>query len=149
MHKLQRSWVRSKNPSAQWNLRGGRWSSAEYCTNKKKKIPQKNIEKKKNNLTGWILCPLTLQCFQVVCAKSCAACLKKIIHNLRFLHWNQWRMTCTIPAGFSKLFLHPIRGWHKGISTYVQRRKYAVLWIRNYSSYTGSSYHLWKVIYLI
>jgi hypothetical protein len=32
MHKLQRSWVRSQHPSAQWNLRGGRWSSAEYCT---------------------------------------------------------------------------------------------------------------------
>jgi hypothetical protein len=31
MHKLQRSWVRSQHPSAQWNLRGGRWSSAEYC----------------------------------------------------------------------------------------------------------------------
>jgi hypothetical protein len=33
MHKLQRSWVRSQHPSAQWNLRGGRWNSAEYCTN--------------------------------------------------------------------------------------------------------------------
>ncbi len=41
MHQLQRSWVRSQHPSAQWNLRGGRWSSAEYCTNKKKKSPQK------------------------------------------------------------------------------------------------------------
>jgi hypothetical protein len=47
MHKLQRSWVRSQHPSAQWNLRGGRWSSAEYCTNKKKKNPPKKcIEKK-------------------------------------------------------------------------------------------------------
>ncbi len=27
MHQLQRSWVRSQHPSAQWNLRGGRWSS--------------------------------------------------------------------------------------------------------------------------
>ncbi len=34
------------DPSAQWNLRDGRWSSAEYCTNKKKRIPQKNIFKK-------------------------------------------------------------------------------------------------------
>ncbi len=51
MHKLQRSWVRSQHPSAQWNLRGCRWSSAEYCTNKKKKIPPKNILKKK--LSGW------------------------------------------------------------------------------------------------
>jgi hypothetical protein len=43
MQKLQRSWVRSQHPSAQWNLRGGRRSSAEYCTNKKKKkkSPQK------------------------------------------------------------------------------------------------------------
>ncbi len=35
MHQLQRSWVRSQHPSAQWNLRGGRWSSAEFCTEKK------------------------------------------------------------------------------------------------------------------
>ncbi len=49
MHQLQRSWVRSQHPSAQWNLRGGRWSSAEYCMNKKKKIPQKIFEKKKIN----------------------------------------------------------------------------------------------------
>ncbi len=39
MHQLQRSWVRSQYPSAQWNLRGGRWSSAEYNTKKIKKIP--------------------------------------------------------------------------------------------------------------
>ncbi len=45
MHQLQRSWVRSQHPSAQWNLRGGRWSSAEYCK-KKKKIPPKNTIKK-------------------------------------------------------------------------------------------------------
>ncbi len=32
MHQLQRSWVRSRHPSAQWNLRGGRWSSVEYGT---------------------------------------------------------------------------------------------------------------------
>ncbi len=37
MHQLQRSWVRSQHPSAQWNLRGGRWSSAEYCTEQKEK----------------------------------------------------------------------------------------------------------------
>ncbi len=34
MHQLQRSWFRSQHPSAQWNLRGGRWSSAEYSTKK-------------------------------------------------------------------------------------------------------------------
>ncbi len=46
--QLQRSWVRSQHPSAQWNLRGGRWSSAEYCTNKKrKKNPPKKYLKKK------------------------------------------------------------------------------------------------------
>ncbi len=44
MHQLQRSWVRSQHPSAQWNLRGGRWSSVEYST---KKNPPKNIKKKK------------------------------------------------------------------------------------------------------
>jgi hypothetical protein len=40
MHQLQRSWVRSQHPSAQWNLRGGRLSSA---------IPPKNIYKKHFN----------------------------------------------------------------------------------------------------
>jgi len=34
MHQLQRSWVRSQHLSAQWNLRGSRWSSAEYSTKK-------------------------------------------------------------------------------------------------------------------
>jgi hypothetical protein len=47
MHQLQRSWVRSQHPSAQWNLRGGRGSSAEYCTKEKEKIPQKILKKKK------------------------------------------------------------------------------------------------------
>ncbi len=48
MHQLQRSWVRSQHPSAQWNLRGGRWSSAEYCTEQKeKKSPKKILKKKK------------------------------------------------------------------------------------------------------
>ncbi len=46
MHQLQRSWLRTQHPSAQWNLRGGRWSNAEYCTNKKKKIPQKIFKKR-------------------------------------------------------------------------------------------------------
>ncbi len=33
MHQsMQRSWVRSQHPSAQWNLRGGRWGNAEYST---------------------------------------------------------------------------------------------------------------------
>ncbi len=35
MHQLQRPWVRSQHPSAQWNLRGGRWSRVEYSTNEK------------------------------------------------------------------------------------------------------------------
>jgi hypothetical protein len=39
MHQLQRSWVRSQHSSAQWNLRGGRWSSAEYSMKKNEKIP--------------------------------------------------------------------------------------------------------------
>jgi hypothetical protein len=47
MHKLQRSWVRSQHPSAQWNLRGGRWSSAEYCMKKNKKSLKKYIKKQK------------------------------------------------------------------------------------------------------
>jgi hypothetical protein len=46
---LQRSWVRSQHPSAQWNLRGGRWSSVEYGTKKNptppKKIPLLEREK--------------------------------------------------------------------------------------------------------
>ncbi len=55
MHQLQRSWVWSQHPLAQWNLRGGRWSSVEYRT--KKKSPQK-IFKKINSLLnvlfkGW------------------------------------------------------------------------------------------------
>jgi hypothetical protein len=36
MHQLQRSWVRSQHPSAQRNLRGGSWSSAEKSTKKNK-----------------------------------------------------------------------------------------------------------------
>ncbi len=39
MRQLQRSWVQSQHPSGQWNLRGGRWSSAEYGMKKNKKIP--------------------------------------------------------------------------------------------------------------
>ncbi len=46
MHQLQRSWVRSQHPSAQWNLRGGRRSSAENRTKEKEKNPPKNILKK-------------------------------------------------------------------------------------------------------
>ncbi len=48
MHQLQRSWLRSQHPSAQWNLRGGRWSSVKYSTNNKnEKNPPKNILKRK------------------------------------------------------------------------------------------------------
>ncbi len=53
MHQLQRSWVRSQHPSAQWNLRGGRWSSVEYCTGKEKKSPQKIFKKKKSFRLRW------------------------------------------------------------------------------------------------
>ncbi len=42
MHHLQRSWVRSQHPSAQWNLRGGRWSSVKYRTKKKNPPPKKS-----------------------------------------------------------------------------------------------------------
>ncbi len=41
MHQLQRSWVRSQHPSAQWNLRGGRWSSVEYSTKEKSNSPSR------------------------------------------------------------------------------------------------------------
>ncbi len=44
MHQLQRSWVRSQHPSAKWNLRGGRWSRADYST--KKIIPPTKCLKK-------------------------------------------------------------------------------------------------------
>ncbi len=43
MHQLQRSWVRSQHPSAQWNLRGGRRSNVDYGT--KKKSPKKHLKK--------------------------------------------------------------------------------------------------------
>ncbi len=43
MPQLQRSWVRSQHPSAQWNLRGGRWSSVEYS--KKKSPASKKVSK--------------------------------------------------------------------------------------------------------
>ncbi len=48
MHQLQRSGVRSQHPSAQWNLRGGRWSSAEYNMKKQK---TKQTKKKKKYVT--------------------------------------------------------------------------------------------------
>jgi len=31
MHTLQRPWVQIRHLPTQWNLRGGRWSSSEYC----------------------------------------------------------------------------------------------------------------------
>ncbi len=34
MHQLHWSWVRSQHPSAQWNLRSGRWNSVEYSMKK-------------------------------------------------------------------------------------------------------------------
>ncbi len=50
MHQLQQSWVRSQHPSAQWNLRGGRWSSVEYSTKTNKKSPKKYWE---DSLLHW------------------------------------------------------------------------------------------------
>ncbi len=52
MHQLQRSWVRSQHPSAQWNLRGGRWNSANIVWKKTKKSPKKIF--KKNILTAFM-----------------------------------------------------------------------------------------------
>ncbi len=52
MHQLQRSWVRSQHPSAQWNLRGGRWSRAGYSMKEKEKIPPK-----KNIRYNWCVLP--------------------------------------------------------------------------------------------
>ncbi len=37
--------VRSQHLSAQWNLRGGRWSSAEFSTKKNKNPPKKYFKK--------------------------------------------------------------------------------------------------------
>ncbi len=68
MHQLQRSWVRSQHPSAQWNLRGGRWSSAEYSTKQKEKIPPPPQKKiyiyillmpifcRREHFVDWIFC---------------------------------------------------------------------------------------------
>ncbi len=52
MHHLQRSWVRTQHPSAQWNLRGGRWCSVKYS--RKKKIPSPPQKK----LPSWIRIPI-------------------------------------------------------------------------------------------
>jgi hypothetical protein len=41
--RLQRSWVRSQHPSAQWNLMGARWSSVDYSTKKRKKKLRANL----------------------------------------------------------------------------------------------------------
>jgi hypothetical protein len=38
---LQHPWVQIQHPPAQWNLRGGRWSSVEYCKWCTRKNPQK------------------------------------------------------------------------------------------------------------
>jgi hypothetical protein len=47
MHSLQRSWVRSQHPSAQWNLKCGRWSRWQMNIVRKKK----NILNKKKILS--------------------------------------------------------------------------------------------------
>jgi len=128
MHKLQRSWVRSQHPSAQWNLRGGRWSSAEYCKNKKKKIPPKNILKKKIFLTHSWSFPFLFKTCQhwntgmcherrvssrfsyelgEVCSNTLfwlaltfkAMCTFFILFESIFLSWST--SLATVPAGFS------------------------------------------------
>jgi hypothetical protein len=43
MPKSQQSWVRSQHPSTQRNLRGGRWSSVEYSTQRKKKSKNPSV----------------------------------------------------------------------------------------------------------
>ncbi len=53
MHQLQRSWVWSQHPSAQLNLRGGRWSSVEYSTNKSSPPPPYGAKRK--NIRCWLL----------------------------------------------------------------------------------------------
>jgi hypothetical protein len=88
MQQLQRSWVRSQHPSAQWNLRGGRWSSAEYCNEQKeKKSPQKYLKKKLCSCV--VPPPFPLRSGDKVylerCNMSvCAGCLR-----VRFLHYQQ------------------------------------------------------------
>ncbi len=57
MHQVQRSWVRSQHPSAQWNLRGSRWSSAEYST--EKNPPKKYFKKRPSRFEIFILLPGT------------------------------------------------------------------------------------------
>jgi hypothetical protein len=47
MHQLQRSWVRTQHPSAQWNLRAAD-EAVLNIVRKKKKISQKNILKKES-----------------------------------------------------------------------------------------------------
>jgi hypothetical protein len=55
MHQLQRSWVRSQHPSAQWNLRCGRWSSVKYSTKKKfKKSPTPPKKRKKESTVQYL-----------------------------------------------------------------------------------------------
>jgi hypothetical protein len=49
MYQLQRSWVRSQHPPAQWNLRAADEAVLNIVGKKKKKIPQKNIQKKKDD----------------------------------------------------------------------------------------------------
>ncbi len=46
MHQLQRSWVRSQHPSAQWNLRGGKCAVLNIVRKKIKNPPKKYLEKK-------------------------------------------------------------------------------------------------------
>ncbi len=52
----KRSWVRSQHPPAQWNLRGSRWSSAEYSMKKNPPPQKKNncmkLKKKKKEKSG-------------------------------------------------------------------------------------------------
>ncbi len=111
MHKLQRSWVRSQHPSAQWNLRGGRWSSAEYCTNKKKKIPQKNILKKPSFLWSTLCYHYSPTCQNHMCNVN-----RVFKAYIIFFKANKFRLQySTVRRYFLSLFLY-----HKQILKIIQ-----------------------------
>ncbi len=84
MPKLQQSWVRSQHPPTQWNLRGGRCSSVEYSTEKKKN--QKNPPEFK-----YCLFPVGFQsvndyCYAYFPTKICVKGLRSEMDFLEFLN---------------------------------------------------------------